>query len=93
MQKIVNRVLVDCNDAEVIEMQAVTNEANSISVRLAELEFNIKHERDNLLSQTDWMALSDTTMSPAWSTYRQALRDVTAQEGFPFSVDWPTQPE
>ena len=54
---------------------------------------NIRNQRDNLLSKTDWMALSDNTMTPEWSSYRQALRDITAQEGFPFSVDWPTKPE
>ena len=54
---------------------------------------NIRNKRDNLLSQTDWMAMSDVTMEPYWREYRQQLRDVTAQEGFPFSVDWPTKPE
>lgn len=53
---------------------------------------NIRSQRNNLLSQTDWMALSDNVMSPAWAEYRQALRDVTAQEGFPFSVVWPVKP-
>jgi hypothetical protein len=54
---------------------------------------NIRSQRDNLLSQTDWMALSDVTMTPDWATYRQALRDVTEQAGFPFAVIWPTKPE
>ena len=93
MQKIVNRVLVDCNDAEVIEMQAVTNKANSNLVISAELEFDIRDQRERLLSDTDWMALSDNTMTPEWASYRQALRDITAQEGYPYSVIWPTKPE
>ena len=54
---------------------------------------NIRSHRDNLLQQTDWMAMSDNTMSPAWTAYRQALRDVTAQPGFPFAVEWPAKPE
>lgn len=54
---------------------------------------NIRNHRDSLLQQSDWMALSDNTMTPAWASYRQALRDITAQEGFPFSVDWPVKPE
>jgi hypothetical protein len=54
---------------------------------------NIRLHRDSLLQETDWMALNDNTMSPAWASYRQALRDVTSQEGFPFSVTWPTKPE
>jgi hypothetical protein len=92
MQKIVNRVLVDCTEAEVIEMQAVTNKVNSNLVISAELEFDIRYQRDRLLSDTDWMALSDNTMTPAWASYRQALRDVPSQEGFPYSVTWPTKP-
>ncbi len=43
--------------------------------------------------ETDWMASSDVTMSSDMTTYRQALRDVPAQGGFPFSVTWPTKPE
>lgn len=54
---------------------------------------NIRRERNRLLSATDWMALSDNTMTPEWSAYRQALRDITAQETFPQSVVWPTEPE
>lgn len=53
---------------------------------------NIRAHRDDLLRQTDWMALSDVTMTPEMATYRQALRDITAQEGFPYSVTWPSKP-
>jgi len=52
----------------------------------------VRNQRDRLLTDTDWMALSDNTMSPEWTSHRQALRDITAQEGFPFSVVWPTKP-
>ena len=54
---------------------------------------NIRNQRDRLLSQTDWMALIDVTMEPYWREYRQQLRDVTAQPGFPFAVEWPAKPE
>jgi hypothetical protein len=37
-------------------------------------------------------ALSDNTMSTEMAAYRQALRDITAQGGFPYSVTWPTKP-
>jgi len=52
----------------------------------------IRNRRNRLLSDTDWMALSDNTMTPEWASYRQALRDITSQEGFPYSVTWPTKP-
>ena len=53
----------------------------------------VRDQRGKLLAETDWMALSDSTMSAEWATYRQALRDITAQETFPQSVVWPTEPE
>ena len=52
----------------------------------------IRNKRDQLLKETDWMALSDNTMTPEWASYRQALRDITDQTGFPYSVVWPTKP-
>ena len=52
----------------------------------------VRQERNQLLQQTDWMANSDVTMSDEWRTYRQALRDITAQVGFPNDVIWPTEP-
>ena len=52
----------------------------------------VRQERNQLLSETDWMAGSDVTMSTAWRTYRQALRDVPSQEGFPNDITWPTKP-
>lgn len=52
----------------------------------------VRAERDIKLAATDWMALSDVTMSPEWAAYRQALRDITGQAGFPEAVDWPVKP-
>ena len=45
--------------------------------------------RDVLLSKTDWNAMSDITMSPEMAIYRQALRDVPQQIGFPYNIAWP----
>lgn len=59
----------------------------------ADAQMSVRNQRDNLLQQTDWMALNDVTMPSEWAAYRQALRDVTAQGGFPYSVVWPTKPE
>jgi len=54
-------------------------------------EANVRSKRDGLLSETDWMALSDVTMTDSITAYRQALRDIPDQAGFPFSVTWPTK--
>lgn len=52
----------------------------------------IRTKRNSLLAETDYLALSDTTLSSDMAAYRQALRDVTSQAGFPTSVTWPTKP-
>ena len=54
---------------------------------------SIRAERDSKLMDSDWMANSDVTMSSAWKTYRQALRDLPASESDPDDITWPTEPE
>ena len=49
-------------------------------------------KRTALLMETDHYALADVTMSDAMKTYRQALRDVPQQAGFPSSITWPDKP-
>jgi len=58
-----------------------------------DVALDVRLKRNRLLADTDWMALSDNTMTPEWASYRQALRDITGQTGFPYSVNWPTKPE
>ena len=54
---------------------------------------NVRQERNRLLGETDYSALPDTPeMSDAMAVYRQALRDVSAQSGFPTDINWPTKP-
>jgi len=52
----------------------------------------VREERDEKLKETDWMASNDVTMSDEWRTYRQALRDIPSQSGFPNTITWPTEP-
>lgn len=52
----------------------------------------VRKERDALLAAIDWMANSDVTMTSGWATYRQALRDVPSQAGFPNTITWPSKP-
>ena len=52
----------------------------------------VREKRDELLAATDWRANSDVTLADNWKTYRQALRDITSQAGFPNSVTYPTEP-
>ena len=48
--------------------------------------------RNEMLKESDWMAVTDRTMAGLEAAYRQALRDVPAQSGFPTNVTWPVEP-
>jgi hypothetical protein len=54
----------------------------------------MRAERDKRLSESDWSQLPDAppALRAAWATYRQALRDVPGQPGFPLVVQWPSPP-
>lgn len=59
-----------------------------------EVAGQVRSERNAKLTASDWTQVADAPVDKAaWATYRQALRDVTAQEGFPWTITWPTQPE
>ena len=73
--KIVNGIQVELTAAEVtaMEEQAVAWEAGAFDRAMADLRSN----RNRLLADTDYLALSDNTLSSSMSNYRQALRDLT----------------
>ena len=52
----------------------------------------LREERNRRIAETDWMGNSDVTMSDAWKTYRQALRDITNSATSLDDVTWPTKP-
>jgi hypothetical protein len=56
----------------------------------------VRRERNTKLTECDWTQLNDTPLDNAakiqWTAYRQALRDVPSQAGFPHNVVWPTKP-
>jgi hypothetical protein len=52
-----------------------------------------RNVRTSLLAKSDWTQLADSPVDKAaWATYRQALRDITAQSGFPWEITWPETP-
>ena len=56
-------------------------------------EVSVRAERDGLLMNSDWTQVDDAPVDKAaWATYRQALRDVPSQSGFPTNVTWPVEP-
>ena len=58
---------------------------------IAASAIQVRARRNALLAASDTMALADR-ITDAWKTYRQLLRDVPAQSGFPTNVTWPVEP-
>ena len=64
------------------------NESNLLKTSKWE---QVRSERDRLLTDTDWRATSDRTLTDNWRDYRQALRDIPTQTD-PYNITWPTAP-
>ena len=86
----VDGVVIDLTPEENAERDAAEKKAAD-EVPVREMEA-IRNHRNGLLTETDWMALGDVTMSDAWKTYRQLLRDIPASNTTYADVTWPTKP-
>lgn len=72
---------------------AAEQEATYKAQKDAEQAKSVRQSRDEKLADTDWTQVVDAPVDKAaWATYRQALRDITAQEGFPWTITWPDAP-
>ena len=66
----------------------------SLRPRIEVVTEKVRLLRNDLLANTDWTQVNDAPVDKVvWATYRQALRDVPSQSGFPNQVVWPTKPE
>ena len=88
MNKIINGVVVAMTDAEIAEFNASIPTDAEI---LADKWEIVREQRNARLSETDWRASTDRTLSDEWRDYRQALRDVPTQSD-PDNITWPTEP-
>ena len=72
---------------------AAEQEAAYKATKDAEQAKSVRTSRNDKLKECDWTQITDATVDkPAWATYRQALRDITAQAGFPWTITWPDAP-
>lgn len=82
---------------DLIYREEVISTAEDVQARQAHESIQLRNERDRRLTATDWTQLKDTGLDDAdlvlWQSYRQALRDVPQQDGFPDAVIWPEEPE
>ena len=83
--------------ADTVEAGVTTTKAEHETAYQARLDadkaIKIRTQRNGLLDETQWTASSDLTMTSEMNTYRQALRDVPQQDGFPNDITWPEAPE
>lgn len=72
---------------------AAEQEAAYKAQKDAEQAKAVRDDRNKRLADCDWTQVADAPVDKAaWAAHRQALRDITAQEGFPWNVQWPEQP-
>jgi hypothetical protein len=69
-----------------------------VDVNSRELTENVvKEKRNLLLLESDWTQIPNNPLTAQqqtnWATYRQQLRDITIQSGYPFNITWPTKPQ
>ena len=76
---------------------AAEQEAEYKAMKDAEQAKSARESRNAKLAETDWLVIKhlerNENIPGVWEVYRQALRDVPAQAGFPWNVEWPEQPE
>ncbi len=75
------------------ETTAAEQETAYKAIKDAEQASAVRKSRGEKLADSDWTQVADAPVDKAvWATYRQALRDITTQEGFPWTVTWPDAP-
>jgi hypothetical protein len=73
---------------------SAADEAAYKAIKDSERAVVVRRDRDIKLKECDWTQITDSPVNKeTWATYRQSLRDVPLQEGFPWTITWPTQPE
>ena len=74
-------------------LKEIKTDAEVEAERLENLANTARAKRDSLIKETDFYMLPDYPSPPQGiAEYRQALRDITEQPGFPHSIDWPVMP-
>ena len=91
---VVGPVFTDYTDSEGVVHTAAEQETEYKTRIDEQAAQNVRNQRDKLLQETDWTQNRDVTLSndAEWVTYRQELRDITLQEGFPHNIIWPEKP-
>jgi len=88
---ILGPVFTDTADTTAAEQEAAYKASKD-----ADQAKSVRTSRDDKLKETDWIVIKNLELNAnipgAWEVYRQALRDIPTQSGFPWTITWPTQP-
>lgn len=87
-----NGVVAYDADGNVVTLDVAAVEAETTVVETAWHYKVLRAKRNRLIAETDYLALSDSTLSAEMATYRQALRDLPANTIDPTNPDWPVKP-
>jgi hypothetical protein len=91
--QVLDRVEPYILDGWVYTVQVRDMNEEELAAHMASKASQIRSQRNQLLTASDWTQVLDAPIDrTAWAAYRQALRDITSQEGFPASVQWPNDP-
>ena len=86
----------DTEDEDGVVTTAAENEAAYKAVKDAEQSKSVRASRDSKLAESDWRVIKSaetaTPLPEEWASYRQALRDISSQAGFPWTLVWPESP-
>lgn len=95
-KKVIGPVFTDVTNSDGVVTTTAEQEAAYRASKDAEKAKAVREIRNKLISECDWTQLDDTPVGNAgklaWASYRQALRDIPAQPGFPWDVQWPEKP-
>jgi hypothetical protein len=87
---------VKTGDTWVQTWQVTDASQEEIAQRTQDQASNVRYERDQKLTECDWLVIkayeTNSNIPAVWELYRQALRDIPQQAGFPFDITWPAQP-
>lgn len=86
-------VITNAQTGEVTQRPLTQAEIAALQPTTEQLASEARAQRNALLSASDWTQVVDAPVDQAaWAAYRQKLRDITAQDFFPYTINWPVAP-
>lgn len=85
---------IDADNQQVIVVRSVVPWTQAeIDAEAAGQAAQVRQQRNAKLTASDWTQVADAPVNKAaWAAYRQSLRDISGQSGFPWTIDWPVAP-